>query len=100
MREWRKTHTLNEAHRARFVCRKTTRQARDRGDLVPQPCAVCAAGRAEMHHIDHERPYDVTWLCRPCHLAWHSFWRSSVLSLFDLWLDAARLERRVNREAA
>lgn len=32
------------------------------GRLQKQPCDVCGA-RAEAHHDDHSRPFDVRWLC-------------------------------------
>jgi len=45
-----------------------------RGELVrPAHCEQCSAtGRAiQAHHDDYNRPLDVRWLCRSCHMAWH-----------------------------
>ncbi len=44
-----------------------------RGKLKPEPCFVCSDPVAEMHHEDYEKPLDVLWLCRPCHLSCHNF---------------------------
>lgn len=39
--------------------------------LTKQPCAMCGSARSEAHHTDYSKPLDVTWLCRPHHLAEH-----------------------------
>jgi hypothetical protein len=56
-----------------------------RGKLIQQPCECCGDPKSEMHHQDHERPLDVTWLCRPCHLAWHAFWKLASQLAFERW---------------
>lgn len=40
--------------------------------LVKEPCEVCGEPKAEAHHDDYSKPYDVRWLCRPCHKAHHA----------------------------
>ena len=38
------------------------------GRLVKQPCAVCGKNKSEAHHENYNKPYEVTWLCRKCHI--------------------------------
>lgn len=91
MRTWRKTHPMNEAHRKRDIARSIAHVTKKRGGLKPKPCEACGSPKAEMHHPDHERPRDVAWLCRSCHLAWHRFWRKTSAEVFAGWLaDKAR----------
>ena len=38
----------------------------------PSLCEQCARpGQLDGHHHDYSQPYNVTWLCRACHLGWH-----------------------------
>ena len=92
MREWRKTHPLNPEQRKRDISRSIANVYKKRGVLVATPCAVCDSPLVEMHHIDHERPLEVTWLCRECHLAWHTFWRTTVPAVFNKWLMSVRAD--------
>lgn len=41
-----------------------------RGDLVRQPCELCAATENidAHHHLGYDHPLDVQWLCRSCHI--------------------------------
>jgi hypothetical protein len=71
MREWRKTHPLNAEQRRKDAARSHANLAKRRGQIVPESCVDCGAADAEMHHEDYDRHLDVTWLCRPCHLARH-----------------------------
>jgi hypothetical protein len=43
------------------------------GRLVnPRVCSACSGTeRVEAHHDDYAQPYEVRWLCRLCHRAWH-----------------------------
>lgn len=85
-REWRKTHPLSEESRKRDNCRSYASVYKRRGILRQNPCEHCGDPKSQMHHIDHELPLDVTWLCRPCHLAWHSHWRNVIRETFLAWL--------------
>lgn len=98
MREWRKTHPLSVGQHRRDIARSIAGVYRKRGALIPQVCVACAFPEAEMHHIDHERPLEVTWLCRSCHLEWHRFWRDCVIRLFGQWLEGARAD--ISRETS
>jgi len=42
------------------------------GKIARQPCINGCEGKAEGHHSDYTKPFDVLWLCRPCHNAWHA----------------------------
>lgn len=48
------------------------RHAKKIGMLIAQPCCKCGAVRAEMHHRDYSKPFDVIWLCRKHHMDEHS----------------------------
>lgn len=41
------------------------------GKLKREPCGRCGGGKTEAHHHDYSKPLDVTWLCKPCHVAKH-----------------------------
>lgn len=55
-------------------------KAIERGEIQrSESCETCGGspifkdGRTgiQAHHPDYNRPYDVMWLCQPCHHAWH-----------------------------
>lgn len=74
---------LNIARIERQVqCVGLVRTALYNGRLVrPDTCFGC--GRVvpvEAHHEDYDKPYDVWWLCRKCHVSYHRF---GVLGLVD-----------------
>jgi hypothetical protein len=71
MREWRKGRPMTPEQRRRDAARSYAGVYKRRGRLAPQPCRVCGSEKVEMHHEDYDKPLDVTWLCRPCHLALH-----------------------------
>lgn len=41
------------------------------GKIKRQPCENCGAEPAEAHHDDYNKPYEVRWLCKKCHVNWH-----------------------------
>jgi hypothetical protein len=71
MREWRKANPLNEEQRRKDSARSYAYQYLKRGKLQRQPCQVCGAEKAQMHHHDYSKPLEVEWMCRPCHLQHH-----------------------------
>lgn len=70
MRRWRKTHPLTPQQRKKDNARSYAGVYKRRGRLVPETC-ICGETDVEMHHEDYDRPIDVTWLCRECHLTFH-----------------------------
>lgn len=47
------------------------KNAKKRGEIVPQPCEKCGNPRAHGHHDDYARPLDVRWLCHLHHTEHH-----------------------------
>lgn len=41
------------------------------GKLKKQVCEACGAKSAQAHHDDYNKPLEVRWFCRRCHLEWH-----------------------------
>ena len=54
------------------------RDAIRRGHLIPEPCFACAAEKVDAHHEDYSKPYEILWLCRSCHTAYHDFLRQGA----------------------
>ncbi len=42
-----------------------------RGKIQKESCSNCGEPVAEAHHEDYNKPLDVIWLCRICHLNYH-----------------------------
>lgn len=57
--------------RARAASRANT--AEKAGRIPQEDCAGCGAStNVEKHHFDYERPEDVIWLCKNCHMGHHA----------------------------
>jgi hypothetical protein len=73
MRETRpKQSELQGVRRLKCLVRGRAGSALKRGKIKKQNCVKCGCPDSQMHHSDYSRPLDVTWLCRPCHLAEHN----------------------------
>jgi hypothetical protein len=70
MRRWRKTHPLTPEQRYKDNSRSYANVYKHRGKLVPEAC-ICGQTNVEMHHDDYDRPLEVDWMCRECHLSFH-----------------------------
>jgi hypothetical protein len=71
MRGWRVDHPLNQAQRRKANARSYAGTYLRRGKLQRSVCEGCGAV-AEMHHDDYDKPLEVRWLCRSCHLDEHA----------------------------
>jgi len=60
-------------YRARAAVRRKLRDAVEAGRIRrPDLCQRCGGGGPiEAHHTDYSRPFDVEWLCAPCHRQRH-----------------------------
>ena len=85
-REWKR----NRTRAFRKMVRDASNAQKTTGKIPFQPCAVCGSSDVELHHPDHEMADMTFWLCRRCHMLWHSYWKSTVLNVFAEWLSIAR----------
>ncbi len=46
-------------------------QKKRSGKVIPQPCEVCGAGDAQMHHDNYDKPLVIRWLCQIHHTQEH-----------------------------
>jgi len=68
----RQYERFSSAEKKRHLCRTSANYYQKRGKLIPQPCEKCGSTTVEKHHEDYDKPLEVKWLCRPCHLDLHS----------------------------
>ena len=59
-------------HPLKAWCRRQLNHAITAGKIKRQPCMNGCKAKAEAHHSDYSKPFDVLWLCRKCHRAWHA----------------------------
>ncbi len=53
------------------IARYKVANALKMGVLTKQPCELCGEKKADAHHDDYNKPLEVRWLCRRCHINWH-----------------------------
>ena len=68
--QWRENHPDRRAAQVELG-----NAVRD-GKIVPLPCEVCGAERAEAHHASYDLPLTVTWLCSTDHKRLHAEFRA------------------------
>ena len=57
---------------ASLSTRKFNNQIQSGGIAKEGLCSKCYSKyHIEAHHCDYDRPYDVMWLCKSCHVEWH-----------------------------
>lgn len=47
------------------------------GEIIKKPCAVCGKEKAQGHHEDYNKPYDLIWLCARHHQDRHIHLRNA-----------------------
>ena len=49
----------------------------------PNTCKLCGSEwvRIHGHHYDYNKPYEVLWVCQPCHIAIHKYELDSISDL-------------------
>ena len=72
MRLWRKSHPLTLEQRKKMNCRSYANTYLKRGKIVKVPCIKCGEKKSQMHHDNYDKPLEVIWLCRNCHLELHA----------------------------
>src|SRR5438067_1060815 len=55
-------------YRKRVLARVAARKAHP----VKRPCSVCGNPKADRHHRDYDKPLEIEWLCRSCHIQHHA----------------------------
>lgn len=71
MREWRKTHPLNEEQNIKQIARAQAKNYEFLGMIKKVPCQICGNPKVQRHHVDYSKPHEVIYLCRGHHLDHH-----------------------------
>ena len=72
MRRTRPKHSeLSDEQRIKANARSYLNEYVRRGKVIKQPCSMCGDDIAEAHHPDYNKPLEIVWLCRRCHLIHH-----------------------------
>jgi hypothetical protein len=65
------TKRWRQEDKRRAKCHNAVARAILNGRLIRKPCRICNSAETHAHHHDYDKPYDVDWLCAPCHSAEH-----------------------------
>lgn len=68
MRIYSHDPALRQKHVARWLLNRAIKSGR----IVKKPCENCGNLRSEAHHGNYLQPLEVRWLCRPCHVKYHT----------------------------
>lgn len=79
MREHRPKHfELKKEQKKKANTRAYTREYIRRGVLNKINCERCGSEKTEAHHEDYQKPLEVIWLCRKCHLEYHKQYHNPI----------------------
>lgn len=48
------------------------------GRLIRGVCETCGAEKVQAHHDNYDKPFEVRWFCRSCHVAHHKAEREAM----------------------
>ena len=97
---------MEKKRRLRLTAKQLFNRAIKDGSLVrPDRCAECGNSErtVEGHHPDYEKPLDVVWLCRGCHVQRHRkkppLGPREKYPMDTAYLERERLKNGLTREA-
>jgi hypothetical protein len=68
----RKKHSeLTELQKLKSNARSYLHVYVKRGKISKESCVICNNPESEAHHHDYNKPLDVIWFCRECHMEHH-----------------------------
>lgn len=80
MRLTRPKHSeLKPEAKMKANARAKSRYLVKKGVIEKKACEKCGSPDTERHHDDYNKPNEVRWLCRPCHLGWHRVENGKVI---------------------
>jgi len=71
MAKWRRANPLNPDQKRKDIARSYAGVYLRRGKLQKSPCRDCLSPDSQMHHPNYDKPLEVVWLCRDCHMKEH-----------------------------
>ena len=66
------------ANRWKLEARWRANRKKESGKIPVMPCSTCGNPKAEMHHSDYSKPFEIIWLCRKCHVNIHREMRREI----------------------
>lgn len=67
----KRRHLVSNEQRIKTAAHSQVASAIANGEIVQQPCEVCADPNTVAHHKDYSKPLEVNWLCRVHHMQAH-----------------------------
>jgi len=71
------------AEKKRALARNYARVYLLRGKIERKPCENCGDPVAQMHHEDYDKPLEVRWLCRKCHVKHHADEAAAIMAEYS-----------------
>jgi hypothetical protein len=62
---------LPPEEKKRSISRAYANVYQKRGKIISSSCSICLSPDAQKHHDDYDKPLQVRWLCRKCHVELH-----------------------------
>jgi ribosomal protein S27AE len=75
--EWARGHRpkhseLSDDQKKKAVCRSYAGVYIRKGKIKKEPCSNCGNPEVQAHHEDYDKPLEVVWLCKDCHVELHT----------------------------